>query len=69
MALADISGFPKGPCQLIAAVPHLVAWLVNSGLTMFDGAGAGPARVLGTSVRWLSTLWQWGHVAKLGRVV
>lgn len=58
LALADIASFPKGPCQLVAAVPHLVAWLDNSGLTMVEG-----------SKRWLSTLWQWGHGIKLGRLV
>lgn len=58
LALVDISGFPKGPCQLVAAVPHLLAWLANSNLTMVEG-----------SKKWLSTLWQWGHGVKLGRLV
>lgn len=58
LALADIADFPKGPCQLVAAVPHLVAWLGDNGMRIVEGGK-----------RWLSTLWQWGHGVKLGRLV
>lgn len=58
MALEEISAFPKGPRQLLAAVPHLLAWLSDNGLRLEEG-----------SKRWLSTLWQWGHRTKLGRLV
>ncbi len=58
LALADIAGFPQGPCQLVAVVPHLVAWLGDQGLKIGE-AGQ----------KWLPTLWQWGHGFKLGRLV
>lgn len=58
LAITDISGFSQGPRQLLAAVPHLVAWLSDNGLRMVEGGK-----------RWLPTLWQWGHGAKLGRLV
>jgi hypothetical protein len=58
LALADIAEALTGPSQLLAAVPHLVAWLNDRGLMMVEG-----------SKRWLSTLWQWGHKVKLGRLV
>ena len=67
LALADISGLAKVPCQLIAAVPHLVAWLWDKGLRIIE-EGAGAGYPLGAA-RWLSTLWQWGHGTKLGRLV
>jgi Domain of unknown function (DUF6431) len=44
--------------QLVAAVPHLVAFLRDSGVEVAEGAA-----------RWLATLWQWGHSQKLGRLV
>ncbi len=58
LALADISTLPTAPQQLLASVPHLVAWLRDSGLELLDGNGA-----------WLQTLCRWGHLAKLGRLV
>lgn len=47
------------PCrQLVAAVPHLVAWLRDKGHALPE-AGS----------RWLATLTRWGQAAKLGRLV
>jgi hypothetical protein len=48
----------RAPAQLVAAVPHLVAFLRDNGVNVVDG-----------STRWLATLWQWGHAMKLGRLV
>ena len=56
--IADLARFATRPAQLIAAVPHLVAWLADVG-------GAVAAR----GSDWLATLASWGHGAKLGRVV
>lgn len=58
LLVAEISAFPSAPRQLVAAVPHLVAWLHDSGLHLPDGAA-----------KWLRTLWQWGQGSKLGRLV
>ncbi len=58
MAIEDISACPQGPQQLLAAVPHLVAWLHDNGVMVSEGGK-----------RWLPTLWHWGHGAKLGRLV
>jgi Domain of unknown function (DUF6431) len=58
VAVADLARVPTGPEQLIAAVPHLVAWLSDVGVS-----------VRGGSRSWLATLWQWGNGAKLGRLV
>ena len=58
LAIADISALPTAPKQLLAAVPHLIAWLRDSGLDL-------PPRPKG----WLETLWQWGHAVKLARPV
>lgn len=58
LALDDIAGFSRPPQQLLAAVPHLVAWLRDQGLAVAEG-----------HVRWLATLSLWGNVAKLGRLV
>jgi len=58
LAIADISALRITPKQLLAAVPHLVAWLRDSGLEL-------PPR----TNSWLGTLWQWGHGARLGRLV
>lgn len=58
LAFADISAFSSAPRQLLSAVPHLVAWLSDNGLKITE-----------SGTRWLSTLWQWGHGAKLGRLV
>ncbi len=58
VAVADLARVRRGPEQLIAAVPHLVAWLGDVGV---------PVR--GGSRSWLATLGQWGNGAKLGRLV
>lgn len=58
LALADISTFPKAPWQLVAAVSHLLAWLDDRGLGTCENGK-----------KWLSALWQWGHGAKLSRLV
>ncbi len=56
--LADLARFATRPARLIAAVPHLVAWLGDVGVPVAaDGRW------------WLVTLGQWGNGAKLGRVV
>lgn len=58
LLLAEISAFSSQARQLVAAVPHLVVWLRESGPDLPDG-----------SAKWLRTLWQWGHGVKLGRLV
>jgi hypothetical protein len=58
LLVADIAGFSHPPRQLVAAVPHLVAWLREQGLQVAEGHR-----------RWLCTLSWWGNAAKVGRVV
>lgn len=58
VAVEELASVAKAPQQLVAAVPHLVAFLRDSGVSVTDG-----------STRWLSTLWQWGHASKIGRLV
>lgn len=58
LALADLCILPTAPKQLLAAVPHLVAWLRDSGLDL-------PV----STWNWLGTLWQWGRGAKLDRLL
>ena len=58
LLLAELGALAKGPAQLVAAVPHLVAWLRESGFALPEGAG-----------RWLPTLARWGQAAKIGRLV
>ena len=58
VAVEELAKQPNVPQQLVAAVPHLLAFLRDH---VRDHA-------LGAS-RWLSTLWQWGHPQKLGRLV
>ena len=58
LLLAELGALPAGPRQLVAAVPHLVAWLRDKGHALPE-AGS----------RWLATLTRWGQAMKLGRVV
>lgn len=58
VVVADLATGPTGPARLIAAVPHLVAWLSDVGRPLAEGRCG-----------WLATLWQWGNGAKLGRLV
>jgi hypothetical protein len=58
VVLADLATVPTGPAQLIAAVPHLVAWLGDHGFPVGSGRRG-----------WLAPVWQWGNAAKLGRLV
>jgi hypothetical protein len=58
LALDDIADQPSAPRQLLAAVPHLVAWLEKSGISEIHRSDG-----------WLATLARWGHGAKLGRMV
>jgi hypothetical protein len=58
LALADVGTVPSPAAQLIAAVPHFLSWLDDHARTVVEG-----------SRRWLGTLWQWGHGARLGRLV
>lgn len=68
LLIAELGALPAGPerarakpvaCrQLLAAVPHLVAWLQDKGLSL-PQAGS----------RWLSTLTRWGQAMNLGRLV
>jgi hypothetical protein len=58
VAVEELASGSKAPEQLVAAVPHLVAFLRDNGVEVASGA-----------TRWLATLWQWGHAAKLGRLV
>jgi hypothetical protein len=56
--IADLARFATRPARLIAAVPHLVAWLGDVGVPVAaDGRW------------WLATLGQWGNGTPLGRVV
>jgi hypothetical protein len=62
VAVEELAKQPNAPQQLVAAVPHLLAFLRDHVRDRdIDHA-------LGAS-RWLSTLWQWGHSQKLGRLV
>lgn len=56
--LADLARVATPPGQLIAAVPHLVAWLGEVGVP-----------VAGRPANWLATLGAWGNGVKLGRLV
>jgi len=58
VAVEEVASAAKRPQQLVAAVPHLVAFLRDSGIDVAESA-----------TRWLATLWQWGHSQKLGRLV
>lgn len=58
LAVDDIAAQPSVPRQLLAAVPHLVAWLKERGI-----------RPLAEPDKWLPTLARWGHGAKAGRLV
>jgi len=58
LAIADVSAKSTSPEQLVAAVPHLLAWLQDNGLKVPEGPK-----------RWLAVVWQWGHRVKLGRLV
>lgn len=58
LALGDLAQVATRPAHLIAAVPHLVAWLGDVGVPV--GAN---------SRSWLATLQVWGNGAKLGRLV
>jgi hypothetical protein len=58
ITVADLASVSAGPAQLIAAVPHLVAWLGEVGMPVVEGSRS-----------WLATLWQWGNGTKLGRLV
>jgi len=58
LALADIATAPKGPGQLLAAFPHLLAWLSDHRLAGPQDGGCWPAK-----------LWQWGQTKRLGRLV
>jgi hypothetical protein len=58
MALDDIAAQPSVPCQLLAAVPHLAAWLKERGI--------GPVN---EPTKWLPTLVRWGYGASIGRLV
>ena len=58
LVVAELAKLAKPPGQLMAAVPHLLAFLQENGLEVASGTS-----------RWLATLWQWGHSQKLGRLV
>jgi hypothetical protein len=58
LLIAELGALPAGPQQLVAAVPHLVAWLWDKGHALPE-AGS----------RWLATLTRWGQAAKLARLV
>ena len=58
VAVEELARYIGAPRQLIAAVPHLVAFLAESGLHIAEA-----------TTPWLSKLWQWGHSQKLGRLV
>ena len=57
LVVDDVAGSAKTAQQLLAAVPHLLAWLQGRGLKAGDGSN------------WLVTLTRWGQAAKLGRLV
>ncbi len=58
VAIEELASGYKAPQRLVAAVPHLVAFLRDNGVEVVSGA-----------TRWLATLWQWGHSQELGRLV
>lgn len=58
LAVDDISTKPSPAGQLLAAVPHLLAWLHGHGVQAPTGG-----------IDWLATLSRWGHAAKFGRLV
>lgn len=58
LLLAELGALAEAPAQLIAATPHLVAWLRESGFVLREGAG-----------RWLPILTRWSQASKLGRLV
>jgi hypothetical protein len=58
VVLADLATVPPGPAQLIAAVPHLVAWLGDHGVAVGSGRRG-----------WLAAVWQWGNGATFGRLI
>lgn len=58
VAVTAMAAEATPPQQLVAAVPHLVAFLHDQGIALAEGAG-----------RWLATLTQWGHARRLGRLV
>ena len=58
VAVAEVATGETVAEQLVAAVPHLVAFLHDHGVAVVTGVG-----------RWLPTLWQWGHAGRLGRLV
>lgn len=58
VAVEELAGARVAPQRLVAAVPHLVAFLRDHGVEVPSGVS-----------RWLATLWRWGHSQKLGRIV
>jgi hypothetical protein len=58
LLIAELGALPAGPQQLVAAVPHLVACLQDTGISLPQAVS-----------RWLATLSRWGQAAKLGRMV
>ncbi len=58
VAVEELASGSNLPQRLVAAVPHLVAFLRDNGVEVASGA-----------IRWLATLWQWGHSQKPGRLV
>ncbi len=58
VTVEELAKYPETPRQLIAAVPHLVAFLAESGLHIAEA-----------TTHWLSKLWQWGSSQRLGRLV
>jgi hypothetical protein len=58
VAVEELASESRAPERLVAAVPHLVAFLRDSGVAITEGA-----------TRWLAILWRWGHSQGLGRLV
>ncbi len=58
VVMEELAGAARASQQLVAAVPHLVAFLRDHGVEVTSGLS-----------RWLATLWHWGHSQKLGRIV
>jgi hypothetical protein len=58
VTIADLARFATRSAQLIAAVPHLIAWLGEVGVPVARGGA-----------NWLATLQGWGNGVKLGRLV
>jgi len=58
VAVEELASGSTASQRLVAAVPHLVAFLRDNGVEVTSGA-----------TRWLATLWQWGNNSKLGRLV